>query len=65
MDLRTGKMYETVEAARAAGVPESDIVHVVWPKAITEMRQVIPLIKFSKGSFKPIKMVETPDLSKR
>lgn len=29
MDLRTGKTYETREAALAAGVPESDIAHVM------------------------------------
>jgi len=55
MDLRTGKMYESVEAARADGVPESDIAHVVWPKEIADMRRAIPLVEFSKGSFKPIK----------
>jgi hypothetical protein len=36
-------------------VPESDIAHVIWPKALTEMRKAIPLVEFSKGSFKPIK----------
>ena len=29
MDLRTGKTYESPEAAKAAGVPESDLVEVV------------------------------------
>ena len=29
MDLRTGRTYESVEAAQAAGVPESDIAEVI------------------------------------
>jgi len=28
MDLRTGKTYDTVDEALAAGVPASDIAHV-------------------------------------
>lgn len=28
MDMRTGKTYDSVEAARAAGVPESDIAEI-------------------------------------
>jgi hypothetical protein len=39
MDIRTGKTYETQEAALADGVPASDIAHVTvtrdgeyWPK---------------------------------
>lgn len=60
MDLRTGRTYASVEAARADGVPESDIAHVVWPEAITKMVDGIPLhrpepkVSFSKGSFKPV-----------
>ena len=57
MDLRTGRMYASVEEARAAGVPESDIVHVVWPEATVEMVKAIPKISFPKhpfGSFKNI-----------
>lgn len=47
MDLRTGKTYESYEAARAAGVPDVDI-------AIVErrLRDGMPVVKFSKGSFK-------------
>jgi len=29
MDIRTGRTYDSREAARAAGVPESDIAEVV------------------------------------
>lgn len=63
MDLRTGRMYRTKEEALAAGVPESDIAHVVWPeeavRAFDEMnghiKKVEPKVTFSRrpfGSFK-------------
>jgi len=29
MDLRTGRVYESKEAALAAGVPEADVIEVV------------------------------------
>lgn len=39
MDIRTGRMYETREAAQADGVPDADIAEVTvrrdgtyWPK---------------------------------
>lgn len=52
MDLRTGKTYATVEEARADGVPESDLAHVVNP-VLGELRK-IPKVEFSKGSFKKV-----------
>lgn len=43
MDIRTGKTYETKEAALADGVPESDIAEVqvqrdgsYWPKFVNK-----------------------------
>ena len=51
MDLRTGRMYASVEEARAAGVPESDIAHVVWPAQVTEMVKAIPKVTFPKHPF--------------
>lgn len=46
MDLRTGKTYDSFDAAVAAGVPEADIA------LIERLREGIPVVKFSKGSFK-------------
>mgnify|MGYP001596412362 CR=1 FL=1 len=47
MDLRTGKTYESRDAALADGVPESDIAHVE-----NRLRDGKPIVKFTKGSFK-------------
>lgn len=55
MDLRTGKMYDSVEAARADGVPESDIAHVVLPKHNGETLRPEPRVTFPKGPFKSLK----------
>ena len=46
MDLRTGQTYETFEAARAAGVPASDIAEV------TRGRDDVPEVRFASGPFK-------------
>jgi hypothetical protein len=46
MDLRTGETYESREAARAAGVPESDIAEIV------RHDEAIPEVRFSSGPFK-------------
>lgn len=46
MDIRTGKIYESFEDARKADVPESDIAFV------QQVRDQIPIVKFTKGSFK-------------
>lgn len=56
MDMRTGKTYDSLEAARADGVPESDIALVEYgpdgePKPSFAKP---PKVKFSKGSFKPV-----------
>jgi hypothetical protein len=48
MDMRTGKLYESAEDARAAGVPESDIA---------EIDAQGKLVKFFRES---IKMRENP-----
>lgn len=47
MDIRTGKTYESQEAALADGVPRSDIAHVEQ-----RLRDGKPVVTFSKGSFK-------------
>lgn len=48
MDLRTGKMYETKEAARAAGVPESDLAEVFDDPH----DRSVPEVRFASGPFK-------------
>ena len=47
MDIRTGKTYETREAALMDGVPASDIACVEQ-----RLRDGKMIVKFSKGSFK-------------
>lgn len=58
MDLRTGRMYASIAEARAAGVPESDIAHVVMTPEQNEMFAAIPKVSFAKhrpfASFKNI-----------
>jgi hypothetical protein len=41
MDMRTGRMYESPEAARADGVPESDIAEVTKQELIKFFREAI------------------------
>lgn len=58
MDLRTGRMYATVEEALAAGVPESDIAHVVFTSEQNNIINAIPKVEFAKhkpfASFKNV-----------
>lgn len=58
MDLRNGRTYESVAAARAAGVPESDIAHVVMTPEQNDMINAIPKVEFAKhrpfASFKNV-----------
>ena len=46
MDLRTGKTYETREAAEADGVPRSDIAEIV------RNDDRVPKVRFTTGPFK-------------
>jgi len=46
MDIRTGKTYETREAAEADGVPPSDIAEIVRNDA------AVPSVRFASGPFK-------------
>lgn len=46
MDIRTGREYETREAAVADGVPDSDIAEV------TRADDAAPVVRFSSGPFK-------------
>lgn len=46
MDIRTGKTYDTREAAIADGVPASDLAEVVRHDA------GVPEVRFSSGPFK-------------
>jgi len=46
MDLRTGKTYDTREAAVADGVPDSDIAE------ITRHDPNAPEVRFASGPFK-------------
>ena len=59
MDIRTGKTYDTQEAAVADGVPESDIAHVE-----RRLRDGQPVVKFSKGSFKSFRRNEAGDMER-
>jgi hypothetical protein len=60
MDIRTGKTYDTYQAARDAGVPESDIARI--DRGINgepnPRFMPAPKVKFSKGSFKPVRRRE-------
>ena len=53
MDIRTGRAYDTREAALSDGAAESDIAEV------TRGQHAEPKVKFSKGSFKAVKQPET------
>ena len=60
MDMRTGRTYETYEDAARAGVPESDIAEIrrgVNGEPEPHFRR--PKLKFTKGSFKPVKHAES------
>ena len=54
MDLRTGKTYDSPEAARADGVPQSDIAYVRdgLSKIEQRLRAGKPVVTFDRGSFK-------------
>jgi len=59
MDLRTGRTYATVEEARKAGVPKSDIAHLVDQyQRFDEIRKMIPRVEFSKFPFKSFKNIK-------
>ena len=52
MDLRTGKTYDSPEAARADGVPASDIAHVEGELSTLAERfaEGNPIVTFGKKS---------------
>ena len=54
MDMRTGKTYDSLEAAIADGVPRSDVAQLECPISHIEkrLREGKPVVKFSGGSFK-------------
>ena len=54
MDMRSGKMYDSVEAARAAGVPVSDVARVecAIDKIEERLKAGKPVVSFRRGSFK-------------
>jgi len=54
MDIRTGKTYETREAAEADGVPASDIAE------ITRADSTVPEVRFTTGPFKDRVYKRTP-----
>jgi hypothetical protein len=64
MDIRTGKTYETVDEALLDGVPVSDIAHVECELSAVEqrLRDGLPVVKFSKGSFKSYRQNEAGEL---
>ena len=58
MDIRTGKLYESKEAAIQAGVPESDVANIFERR----LANGDPVVKFSKGSFKSMRRNEAGEL---
>ena len=59
MDIRTGRTYESFNDALADGVPEADIAEVRRTKTGEFEPHFRPKVKFTKGSFKPIKAEAT------
>ena len=59
MDLRTGRTYESKAAARAAGVPESDLMQYD-PQTFQPMREKPQSLKFKKSPFGSIKNPKEP-----
>jgi len=52
MDLETGKVYSSLEEAKADGVLESDLVEINRRiKTAEDMRASIPTLKFPKNVF--------------
>jgi hypothetical protein len=51
MDMRTGRTYETKEAALAAGVPGSDIAEIIGDPADGHAGAG-EIVRFSSGPFK-------------
>jgi len=64
MDMRTGQLYDSKEAALAAGVPVSDLAELAAPLDQVEARLAagLPVVKFSKGSFKNVRRNEAGEL---
>ena len=54
MDTRTGHIYNTIEEAKAAGVPDEFLVSGTR-EALENLK---PRLKFRKGAFKTIKNVD-------
>lgn len=58
MDIRTGRTYESIDQARSAGVPESDIARIDFADGQPNPQFARPpKVKFTKGSFKPVETV--------
>lgn len=55
MDTRDGTIYDSRELAKAAGVPDEDLV-TGSKEALEKLRTKL---KFTKGSFKPVVQVGT------
>lgn len=52
MDLKTGKVYSSLEEAKADGVPESDMVEIDRRiKTAEDMGAAISKLKFPKNIF--------------
>jgi hypothetical protein len=51
MDMRTGRTYETLDAALAAGVPRSDVAEIV-DADVVRRDDAIPVVRFASGPFK-------------
>ena len=65
MDLRTGKVYDSIEDAKAAGVSESDLVEIDRRiKTAADMQAAIPTLKFPKSPFGSIKNIVREEVEK-
>lgn len=51
MDTRDGRIYDSRDDAKAAGVPDEDLV-TGSKEALKKLRKKL---KFTKGSFKPVR----------
>lgn len=61
MDIRTGRTYESREAAVADGVPESDVATILERR----LANGDPIVKFTKGSFKSFKRNKAGELAEK
>ena len=64
MDMKTGKIYASIDDAWKDGVPVSDLAELQCPIDHIEqrLREGKPVVKFSGGSFKSFRRDESGQL---